>query len=45
MVINECLGILDKNQHRDLRDNKEENSEKMYLTMSIVLFLKQCSRH
>lgn len=43
MVISECYNILEKNSNRDLRDNLQENDEKMYLTMSCVLFLKESS--
>lgn len=45
MVITECLGILNRNQQRDLRDNESENLEKMYLTSTAVLFLKKCSNY
>ena len=43
MVISECLSILNRNQQRDLRDNEQENKEKLYLTLSCVMFLKKCS--
>lgn len=45
MVISECYNILEKNSNRDLRDNLQENEEKMYLTMSCVLFLKESSAY
>lgn len=45
MVITECLGILSRNQQRDLKDDNEENNEKNYLTVSGVNFLKKCSLH
>lgn len=45
MVMSECLNILRRNQQRDLGNEEGENQEKMYLTMSCVLFLKECSTH
>jgi hypothetical protein len=45
MVMTECLSIAKRNQERDLGDEEGENQEKMYLTMSCVMFLKECSLH
>lgn len=45
MVITECLGILLRNQLRNLKLNHEENYEKLFLTVSGVHFLKKCSEH
>ena len=43
MVITECLGILMRNQQRDLHDNEDEDYEKLFLTVSGIHFLKKCS--
>mmetsp|Transcript_14694 Transcript_14694/g.27223 ORF Transcript_14694/g.27223 Transcript_14694/m.27223 type:complete len:1210 (-) Transcript_14694:86-3715(-) len=44
MVMSECMSICKRNQERDVPEESEKQ-EKMYLTMSCVLFLKECSLH
>ncbi len=42
-IINECFTIIDKNQARNLKDDEEEQEEKIMLTVSCIYFLKHCS--